>query len=948
MMKIQEVLLNNMILDGAKELYYRSDKRLEITDDNSVKLYKNDYYDFFTFFNSLPIKDLFEYTITKSFYLILEIKGDISVDIFGHAGKDRGYQKEWISTRSYKTITKKKIEIPIVSVFSEVVSFGIRCNEESYIYDAYYAADADEDMLNLPLIKVLSESSDADNSAKKPQYLMGNILDDSAYKDKFIFDSISEKVKSFSDISSAKYSKSITHVLYIGKNYISEDTLKRLYDFLRIMKKEFRDLCITGAVTDIKRPGVHIGLNYKTENDDSENLFTEQALFSMEGIVDCERSGKISLLDAAEFICAPISIAKKIIYDVTESVRLKGLSVVGSNVKKTFSEQNIPGLTSDLHKLQDVLFDVEKSIEITRHMYYRSGTSIEKHNSDSILMRAASLYDFFTYFNAFSLEKWKKYTHMNSLYLVLDIKGHFDIDLFGHYKNKTGYQKELCGKKHYECTERSDVVIKFPEGMQSSLAGFGIYAHSDLIVYDAYYATDIDKNLLSEPLISMVTTTFKKEEYIQKNIELLSHNLLNDDDYKEHFIWNIIDNGKTLTLSEELSERIRLFPNRNVGGAGGFAKGMIVSLTQKEKPDYILLMDDDVVFIPESFKRLYTLLSMLKDAYKNHFISGAMLKMGEPNIQHEDTGKLIADGYHVAVKPNYDLNLWNNIIDNEVIQEGVEHQYGAWWFCCIPTTVANLDNLPVPVFVRGDDVEYSLRNKAKFITMNGLCIWHEGFEGKFSAALEYYQVNRNELAVRAMHPELNNVDCIGHIKILFWEELYKFNYKGANLLLDAIEDYMKGPEFFKKLDGEKSMKKKREKDYKMKPLTPEIRNLVNFEKLYEYEEIPEKIKKIYDYTYNGQARIPEILIKKKTGVIPYGWGYFPGKMCLTDKNIAIDKTNETYTIFKKNRKKFIRIKNRYENIMSRYFKENEMIEKEYRNAVKDLTGRIFWDEYLSR
>jgi len=357
-------------------------------------------------------------------------------------------------------------------------------------------------------------------------------------------------------------------------------------------------------------------------------------------------------------------------------------------------------------------------------------------------------------------------------------------------------------------------------------------------------------------------------------------------------------------------------------------------------------MDDDVVFIPESFKRLYKLLSMLKDEYKKHFISGAMLKMGQPNVQHEDTGKLIADGYHVAVKPNYDLNLWNHIIDNEVIVENIDHQYGAWWFCCIPTTIASLDNLPVPVFVRGDDVEYSLRNNAKFITMNGLCIWHEGFEGKFSAALEFYQVNRNELAVRAMHPELSDVDCIGHIKIIFWEEMYKFNYRGASLLLDAIEDYMKGPEFYKKLDGEKSMKNKRKKDYKLLPITPDIAAQIDYDTLYEYVSIPGKKKTIYDYTYNGQARIPEAFIKDKTGVIPYGWGYSPGKMCLTKQNIAVDQTNQTYVVYKKNRKRFEQLKERYDRVMNKYNVEHKRIEKAYQDNIDELTSEGFWKKYL--
>ena len=36
---------------------------------------------------------------------------------------------------------------------------------------------------------------------------------------------------------------------------------------------------------------------------------------------------------------------------------------------------------------------------------------------------------------------------------------------------------------------------------------------------------------------------------------------------------------------------------------------------------------------------------------------------------------------------------------------------------------------------RGDDVEFSIANNAKFITMNGICIWHMGFAAKFNMAM---------------------------------------------------------------------------------------------------------------------------------------------------------------------------------------------------------------------
>ena len=71
-------------------------------------------------------------------------------------------------------------------------------------------------------------------------------------------------------------------------------------------------------------------------------------------------------------------------------------------------------------------------------------------------------------------------------------------------------------------------------------------------------------------------------------------------------------------------------------------------------------------------------------------------------------------------------------------------------------------------------------------------------------------------------------------------------------------------------------------------------------------------------------------------------------MCLTDKNIAIDKVNESYVVYKKNRKIFAALKNRFESVMADYDKNHKRIEEDYRNAFSELTGKEFWEEYLSR
>ncbi len=524
--------------------------------------------------------------------------------------------------------------------------------------------------------------------------------------------------------------------------------------------------------------------------------------------------------------------------------------------------------------------------------------------------------------------------------------GTFTIDLFGHYgERKSDIKKEWLGSYDFVLQERTQIVLPYPVEMRSTVAAFQIRTSEKTFIYDAYYAAEVEEDKISSPYIALITTTFRKESYINRNISLLKKHLFSDPVYAPSFFWDIVDNGGTLPEQTDYDQNIRVFHNKNTGGAGGFARGMIEALKQPERPTHILLMDDDVIFSPESFKRIYKLLSIMRPQYQNYFISGAMLNMGQPNIQHEDVGILDPFGAHGPAKPRYDLNKWDSVILNETMLPADVHQYSGWWFCCIPGTKVDMDNLPMPFFVRGDDVEYSIRSHTGFLTMNGICIWHEGFENKFSGALELYQVHRNDLVIQAIHKEMSDIPVVKRIQDLFWQEMYKFNYKGAALLLDAVEDYLKGPEYIMGLDGRQCMQDKREKDNQLFDITAEVEKLIDYENLYVYKPLGKLIKFLYDYSCNGH-RIPLISLRRKKGIIPYGWGYYQRKQCFTRVNYAIDPINHKYAIYRRSDRLFRELKQRYKLVMKEYEENNARVAESYRARSKEMRSGPFWEKYL--
>ncbi len=598
-----------------------------------------------------------------------------------------------------------------------------------------------------------------------------------------------------------------------------------------------------------------------------------------------------------------------------------------------------------MYKLQDVNLMPTIGNEQIGEMYFRSNKSpiIDVSNDNVLKIRKGTFLETFTYFGALSLEKWKKYTYAERFCIILDVEGNFDLTLFGHFHENNIIKKEWLGKYQYKCSERMKIKVDYPEYCQSQVVAFSIEAHSNIKLYDIYYATELERDSYNNPYISLVTTTYKKEDYIKRNIKVLKKELFTDDEFVGKFIWHIVDNGGTLECGE--FDNISIVHNKNVGGAGGFARGMIDSLCQIKNPTHILLMDDDVKVSPESFKRLYRLLNILRSEYTDYFVGGAMLNMDSPNIQHENTAYLSTDGRVYSVNTGMDMNLWDSIIRNESIDIPNVQKHAAWWFCCMPTSVARLDNLPLPIFVRGDDLEYSIRNHARIITLNGIAIWHQSFISKSNPIMDYYQSRRNELVLQALHPELKNVDTFGFIEEIFWQEIYKFNYDGANLLLDAIEDFLKGPDWLFSTDLFEVMRAKKNEAYVFQPITDKIRKVLELNLLHQEKSISPFSKFIYDYTYNGQARIPSFLVKWKIGLIPYG-GYFPQKQYLTSVNYVVDSSNDKYMQYIKNRGEFKKLKKRYIQLKNRFSTEYTEVCTRYRNFFELVTSKSFWDEYL--
>lgn len=600
-------------------------------------------------------------------------------------------------------------------------------------------------------------------------------------------------------------------------------------------------------------------------------------------------------------------------------------------------------------------------------MYCKSETPVLYDKStEEWVMYGAGVYDYSTYFNSLSVMKLKRYTSMTSATLHLELKGAACVyqqtygDAFAHVPLRVPDSEVSIPAS--DDWQTIDIPIQMTDVMV--IVGFMLTTEGSVSIRNSYYELEVEDTFNDVELV-LATTTFKKEQFIERNIDLVNHEIVESgEDIADHFHMYVIDNGRTLDKKELDSKRITIVPNDNVGGAGGFTYGMILAMKQRPKATNILLMDDDVAVSPESIKRTYNLLRILRPEYKTAIISGAMLNYEVGEDQSEDIGFMNDMADCVPVKPPLRLTQYDALVFNETFEPrkklvNKDNEYAGWWYCCIPISVIEERGLPLPVFVRYDDIEYGIRCKSEYITMNSLCVWHQHFASRYNAAVERYQTKRNSLVAQATMGMTPDLDLIWQVKNAVRLELKKFCYDNAELVLDGFEDFLKGPRFIAKpgqtRDSFIAANKNKEQTMSLEELQeaadrdPDLagfnihdisRHLIDTDTP---RTLPERLRDFV--TDNGQRMLKTE--GKGYVVIPLnGWVYPAGVIRGKRKIVAVDWYNRCGVIRTKDTERYHRIRKRLERDL-RYFKANkDRIYKEYATAGPELTSMEFWMRYL--
>ena len=268
----------------------------------------------------------------------------------------------------------------------------------------------------------------------------------------------------------------------------------------------------------------------------------------------------------------------------------------------------------------------------------------------------------------------------------------------------------------------------------------------------------------------------------------------------------VVDQGTDHVSSQEgfadvsrvLGERLVLLRQKNLGGSGGYSRAMAETLRRGES-DYVLLLDDDARCEPEAIARA---VRFADAASTPTIVGGGMLHLDARTVLYAQSEQWNArTGWFDLDRPDaYDHDFAQEPFRSTPFAHRVHRSdFNGWWMCLIPVAVLRETGLSLPLFLKGDDVEFGRRAQAHgvpTVSVPGIALWHLGWGGKApTRTWESYFLHRNRLIGELLHSTRHRpLPLLVHSFLGDLKPLLTLQYSAVRLRAIAARDVLDGPD----------------------------------------------------------------------------------------------------------------------------------------------------------
>ena len=431
----------------------------------------------------------------------------------------------------------------------------------------------------------------------------------------------------------------------------------------------------------------------------------------------------------------------------------------------------------------------------------------------SVTVPAGERVSFATYFNAFPASYWRRWSVVTGVRLDIELRG--DATVLVYRSNARGIRQMVelsrpsaadpaVGDGTVEGTTKVTFDLPIAPFGDGGWYWFDLAAghHSaDLVSASWSVSVPSDRAQVEPGTVSLGITTMNREQFCVDTLRTLA----DDPDVRKLIdrVYVIDQGGDTLRhtdgfeqVAADLGDQLQLIVQDNLGGSGGFSRGMAETLDAGTSR-YLLILDDDVNVETEGIRRSVAFAELTR---RPTLVGGHMFNMYDRPTMHAFGEQVRLHDFTwgpIDRRPPVNFAL-SNLRSRPWMHRRMDVNYNGWWMCLIPTAVIAEIGLSIPAFLKWDDAEFCLRaGEAGYptVSMPGVAVWHVPWTDKDdSVDWQAYLHQHNRLVTALLHgpaekPSRVLLDSIG-IDLMHTSAM---QYYATTLRLQALEDVLSGP-----------------------------------------------------------------------------------------------------------------------------------------------------------
>lgn len=424
---------------------------------------------------------------------------------------------------------------------------------------------------------------------------------------------------------------------------------------------------------------------------------------------------------------------------------------------------------------------------------------------DSLTVASGRHVSLCTFFNAFPAGYWRRWTHVETVRFTARAKGRGTIMLFR--SSGRGLFEPAGTIPVNSTTKFTDITADL--AMTGLMDGgfFWFDAKSDtdstLTIESAAWNVPVAARREHDGKLSIAITTFNRAPYCLNQLKAIA----SDTNVRSRLdTIYCTDQGTDLVrdqpdfaaVAADLGSQLTYIRQTNMGGSGGFARGMYETV-KSGTSDYTLLLDDDAISEPESIMRA---VQFADYCTRPTIVGGGMFHLDNRTMLYTLGERYNRASYWTQPAAGLEYNhdfATQPLRDSPKLHRRADSDFNGWWMCLIPRVIMEDIGLAQPLFIKFDDVDYGLRAQEhgyNTVCLPGVAVWHQAWHAKDpSRTWEGYYLYRNHWICSLLHCDQPSWHFLYGMLFDDAKAGVELVYSAMHLHHLALRDIMRGPDY---------------------------------------------------------------------------------------------------------------------------------------------------------